>query len=564
MPGRRFETRLGLRLAAVAFLVVLGSGCHSDLAGQRTEDRRAEAQKLDVMARDLLGRVQGLEIVRRSLLWDSLTMGEPARMEALLPITAEHVSRKRLFELRRLENSSRLAPEKRRALRYLRAHLTWLYVLRGAARRSDRIVQTAVGASIKLDPNQPPIRLVDLRAVVTGTERAARPKILARGAPTLRRLDRQVNAYHHDLRQQAARLGTTPFELHEELEERDTRQLLAAAVAGNKRSDKLFRFAWRSMVPEDRPTRLSDLRFFEEGGEHLSTLSERQLMPALEHLLDGLGLQLRSTSRQAVRVSQNGAVSTVVAIHPPNDVRLLHRPESGLMSYTRLFEAAGRAICRARNREQHWVFQALGPQLGARAFGYLLGLVWLERDWWGRYRGLENGPRLGDAQLDDLIRTRIFVALVRLRVQGVVVPILRVVLRGGPGRTYEGVWPGPRKGTPSAPRIFSRLMDWQLGLQLSADERLSYVEELDLPLEEELDLRAYTLAHMLLELMREKHGARWFNKPEVGKLLVSKLCARGSRPTMRELVAEFDFERPELDMDAPWRNLQAAWEALHE
>jgi hypothetical protein len=507
----------------------------------------------------------GLEIVRRSLLWDSLTLAEPARMEALMPITAGHVNRERIFELRRLENSAHLEPGRRRALRYLRVHLSRLYLLRGAARASDRIVDAVAGASITIAPGSPPIRFVDLHAVSTGAARAERPRILARALPALGRLDRLLNAYHHDLRQQAARLGTTPFALHEELEERDTRRLLAAVVAGNRRSDALFRFAWRSMVSTEPPaTRLADLRFIEEGGAHQSTLSEQRLMPALELLLDRLGLQLRAAGEQAVRVSQNGVVPTVLAIHPPRDVRLLYRPESGLSAHVDLFEAAGRAICLARCRERDWAYRSLGPHLGGRALGYLLGLVWLERDFWGRYRAMGNRPRLEEAQVEDLIRTRIFAALVRLRVQGVVVPIMRVVFRGGPSRTYEGVWPGPGKGTPSVPRIFSRLMEWQLGLRLSADESLGYVDELDLPLQEELDVRAYTLAHMLLELMREQHGARWFDKPEVGRLLVDRLCARGSRPTVRELVAGFDLERKELDMDAPWRNLQAAWEALHE
>jgi hypothetical protein len=414
---------------------------------------------------------------------------------------------------------------------------------------------------VRIPEVEQPVRFADLSALVAGTQqRDLRGRLQGRRVPLLKQLDRLLHGIHQRIRDDARRLGVNAFEIAEQREERDTRSLLSAAAARNTKSAELFRFVWQSvaapLATRDAPLRVSDLAFIREGGTHLAVLLERPPFAALERALQDLGLELRGTDGEQIRVSDTGLVTACLPVRPPGDVRLLHRPEGGLWAQVQLLEAAGRAICLARGDAPQ--LGADAPHLGARALGHLLGLVGLEPGWWRRYGSLP-GPPLSKERIQDLVRARILVGLLRLRVQAVVVPILRAAAEGGPSRTYEGVWSGGTQGTLGA--LFARLMEAQIGIVLGPDDALTYVDELGL-LQPSFDLRAYALAHMLLELVRREHGAEWFTRAEVGDRLVKGLCQRRSA-TPAKLVARFGLERPDVDLDAPWDTFTAAWEQLH-
>jgi hypothetical protein len=253
-------------------------------------------------------------------------------------------------------------------------------------------------------------------------------------------------------------------------------------------------------------------------------------------------------------------------VAPPGDVRLAYQPNSGLQDYVELFEAAGRAICWSSiDKSRSWESRNLGPRLGPRALGYLLGLVWLEPRWWqvfGALRGEEERPGISGPtpeQIDDLLRTQLLASLLRLRVEGLVLPAVRAELQGAPSRVTEAVW--GRQGAATAARDqFALLMRAWVGIDLTREQRLGYVDHLN-PLLEPFDLRAYALAHQLQEQLRREQGEAWFERPAVGRRLLQGLCGPGSGSTDRQLVRRVGLR--ELDLDAPWRNLAVRWKALH-
>lgn len=550
----------GARLLVLLLAAAAGCRCPDDRQGVSRGEQQAEARRLSNAAAALEHRLDGLELVRRVLLWYSLTGREPGRMEALLPGMAGQITFNDLFALRRLENSPETDARDRMPLRRLRNHVTGLVLERSAGALLDRWLPV-INEAVHVPGSERPVRGGDLLAMVTGEPRwQRRQEIQARRVPLLRRLDALLASWHLRLRQEAKRLDVSCFDLAEEREERDTRSLLLAAETENRRQGERFRRALHALVapaaPAGRPATLADLRFVLQGGTHQPSLNERLLVPALELALRGLGLALRDGRGRPMTVSPNGLITTALAVDPPDDERIAIQPASGLQDHIRLFEAGGHAVCLAATRGRSWITRRLGPQLGARTMGHLLGLLWLEPGWWTLYRELKGDGAPSEEQVRDLLRSAIFAGLVRLRLGAVVAPILRVALQGGPARAYEGVCREQAVGPTS--RLFGRLVRPRLGLELTLDEELGYVDELS-PLEPPFDLRAYALAHQLWQSLRQRHGPSWFENSSLGERLVSALCGGGPMGP-EELATRVELER--LDLTAPWRGLVESLDRL--
>lgn len=394
-------------------------------------------------------------------------------------------------------------------------------------------------------------------------DRAQRQRLQEFRAPALRRLEQLQRQQYALARQESRRLGLSLFKLMEGASEQETPQLLHRATALVSETKQLFSYTWNPLVKaankEGGPLRFGDLHYLHAGAGLQNSLAEARLLPSLELLLGQMDLELTAARAE-------GLASSCVPVSS-TDVRVAYRSNQGLLAYVQLFEAAGEAICRTEGGELPWAFQAIGPQLGAQTLKYLLGLVWLEQEWWRAFnKQLAAGDRLTDDQIGDLVHTRIRQALLRIRIQGVIVPAVRVVLEGGPPAAYAKVWSGEVPGTPAG--LFARLVQRQLGLKLRASDSLVYVDELTAPNEMQglgrpFDLRAYVLAYMALERVRKRFGERWFAQRAAGRYLVEKLCTRGSSATALDLARNLGT-KDGLDYKAPARVLQGSWSTLQQ
>jgi hypothetical protein len=249
-----------------------------------------------------------------------------------------------------------------------------------------------------------------------------------------------------------------------------------------------------------------------------------------------------------------------VPVDPPRDVRLAVKVADGLWQHVRLFEAAGEAVCHGANREPLWELRNLGLPTGARVLGHLLGLVWLESGWWRTYGELTGkSQRPGPTEVQTLRGARVLIGLLRLRIQGVVMPVVRAALAGRAlGGSGSEVSADQRP--PAVPEIFAGLIRGQLGLQLDAGWDLAYLDQLELaPLVRPFDLQSYVLAHMLLERLRRTFGDDWFKESATGPGLLKTLCSAGTGPTAQQLAVRLGFEEG-LDFGAPLRTFKKAWE----
>jgi hypothetical protein len=544
-------------MRSVALLIAISvmlAGCHDDRRRQTPPDRRQRQQAWRRNARALAEQAERLVTLRRLLRWYEVTQGEPNRLALLLPPISTLVPHGQLLELRLLENSTAVSDIERRGLRLLRAELQQLRLLQPQVDLIERFSEISL-RPLPVPQLPVPIDFHALSGAIAGaSQRAERQAIHRAALPTLRQLDDLLR--RRQQRMVAARSEVEPglYAVLEERSARDTPTLLAKASEAVRATAGLYlRLPRTAAAGGDRaPLTYTDLIQLQGGGQR-SQLPDTEAAPALQELLRDLGLQL-GHGEERIRVGV-GRTSACVPVHPPFDVRLARREHSGLAAMVEFFEAAGRCVCEVHCPQTlPWERRALGPAIGARALGHVLGLVWLERPW------LELRPqRLSDDVVVDLVQRRILHELLRLRVEGRVMPAVRALIADAPAAARRA-W----SATASEPAaLFAELMGRELGLRLSPEEALGYLYELDLEERDGdggLDLRALVLGHLVLEQLRKDLGPRWFTQRDAGRRLIGGLCQAGSTATAEELARP--FRRDGLDYTTPARTLAAAWRSV--
>jgi hypothetical protein len=555
------------RALALLSLFITLAGCHDDRRGVRLSDHQRLWRGWQGRADELGRRAADLDRAWQLQRWRTLARAAPGRSEALLARTTAWITRERLLQLRRLENSPPLAAPARRRIRALRDHLLLLEIERAGARELDRYAKT-LSSTIAVDDR--PVRVAELGPLIASTfDRGRRRSMQRLREKALRRLDRAVRHHYRESRAAAKERGTSLFQLLERRDQRDTRRLLRRAAGLVDDTEGLFSLLWDPLIASvagGERVALSDLAFIRQGATHQSHLAEERLVPAVVRLLELTGLT-SPEGQVGFRIrppSARGLSTACVVVDAPMDVRVVTRPGAGLRAHVQLFEAAGRAACHLRLDRAPEELGVTGPALGPRALGHLLGLVWLERGWWKRYAQLERPIDLRAVEVRGLVRLRILADLLRLRLQGLAIPLVRVVLEGGPPSTYAGIW---RQGAqvPPAALFASGLSRAGLKLSLEPTESLTVVHELGSfdrleGARHHFDLRAYVLAQMLLSHLRQRFGSEWFARRSVGPYLLKGLCSDlGTTATADELARRFGFEKG-LDFEAPRRNLSGVFE----
>jgi hypothetical protein len=540
-------------LALLLALSVLAS-CHDDRRSQTISERQQRRKGWSGEAQALTDEAERLVTLRQLLRWDELTSEEPSRLAPLLGPMPTRVTRDQLIALRLLENSP--VPDiERRGLRHLRVELQALLLLQPQVDLIDRYAEIS-RSPMELPHLSAPVDLRTLRAVIAATpQRAQRQAIQRAAAPTLLQLDDLMRQRQRRTAAARAEFEPTLFSILETRGERHTPTLLARAGDAVHATADLYRKVSRRWITATAgdPAQLvyTDLLQVRAGGEHQGLLPAGERESALRDLLRFLGLSLERGAEK-IRTSAGGT-STCVSVHP-FDLRLVRSRHGGLAETVELFEAAGRCVCALHvPTSLPWELRTLGPAIGPRVLGHVLGLVWLESAW------LELRPRLSHEVVVDLVQLRILHELLRLRIDGRVMPAIRALIADAPPDVRRA-WGSPTRD-PAA--LFGELMQRELGARLGREEALGYLYELDL--EEQwgdggLDLRALALAHLVLERLHEAHGARWFTQHDAGRRLISGLCQPGPAATVEELSQIFG--RDSLDYTAPARTLDAAWRSV--
>ena len=513
-------------------------GCEStSLPGarvQRQRQRQLQVEAIRVKAHQLY---LALEQRRRQRLSGAPQTASPS---------IRWITRDQLVQVRLLEHSPLSTDTLRRTLRHLRLMLTAQALERpGVQQRLAHLLYRR-----KVPVSGQIIRLQQLLPLALGT---GLPRVSSQLTAALDELDRALVRRQRVRRRAADELGFSLHQLLQQQQEQKTAELLGELHNSVMRTDRLFATVWRRLeLPGARPISAARLLQLENGGVHAAALPASQQQPALLQLLRGLGLKLETRQGRPIRVI-SGARSAAL-FDGPDELLLVRGAGRGLRRYTELFEAAGEAICLGAVSGSRWEQAALGPRLGARVMGHLLGLVWLEPRWWKIHRAMlvQSGPTAPDAAhpglqlaLAGLLRLRLGSALLQTRLSQ-----NDYSISVGPRPVAaRGAWPTPR---PSVV-LDQALRRLQIPLA-PGDQRLLLLR---LPLwgDAVTDLRALILAHMLAGRLRKQHGPGWFASPRLGPRLLQQLCAPGSIGP-RALTQRLGIGG--LDHDAVQRNLTRA------
>lgn len=543
----------GSPLRFLLALAVLSAGaCHDDRAGVRSADIKAGKRRWSEQAELQVGRLAGREALRRLLRWYGLVGGERSRIQALLVGTVDVTSNSDLFRMRRLRGSPGLDDARRRQLRRVISRLMRDRALQPAAGVLDRIADLRHRQPIDVPGREGRLRMPELaRLVAATTARKQRLALRARRHATLTQLDRLTRRAVREARQGARGLGLELQRLYDREAERDSAAQLTHAAKLVQQLRRFERAVWRPVATSvaGKPGRASmgDIYFIRAGATMQGQLPSEAALPAVHRLLDRLGLSLRGEGGVSV-LCEPGLRTRCVAVSPAEDIRLSHGLSDGVWSLLRLLEEAGRCACATRAGDEAWSDRTLGPRLGGRALGHVLGLVLLERTWLEQH--LRGAGRDADPEvIDDLVRFRVLAMVLRLHIDGVARPLVHAVARGAPASGHAQVYSGEIPGAPAA--LFARVMQQQLGVGLNPRESLEYIAgrgPLDPPA---LDLRALAAAHMALERLRDTWGASWFEAPDAGKWLAATLCTQPGGGSPARLARSLGAEA--LDMQAPVR-----------
>lgn len=568
-------------VALLATLTLLGA-CQPDHQavgpGWRKTQRSADlklAQGLGKTARRIhrLTQRDALDLLvnRRTGRWTRLWQG-----------TRPVVLPRHLRQLQRLEVDPELADAERRKVRYLRLYLAFLGQTQQTAQDRDLLEWRAMSEPWVHEGRVRARGLMDLRPLLIAADgRPERNAMQVAQAEALGEVQALIEEHDQAVQKALAVLRLRPYDLAEDRAERHSPSLLRLAKRALAADAQLFAQIWKAMVlpevPAGQKVTLTDLYFLKNGALLRHMLPEDVLLAALARLERGLGFDgggEGAAGSDAGAASSNlprlrpGHISGLVAPDPPRDVRLVHGLQPGLDDAVRLFELAGQGICRRSvGAEVPWELRILGPPAGEKALGYLLGLVWLDPAWWG---ALAEGEvlRLSAEQVQDLLRYRVLSAALRLRIHGVVMPVLRIVRQGGPERDFAAVWDRHKEWIqdPKTQQTGLNLTTLFLGLlRRYVDDGVRiggaplWVFELP-PLQQHLDLQAWILAFHLQQHLHKTYGARWFDAPAAGRYLVKTLCA-GGRSGPAETLARGAGLFP-LDESLPATLLGQAWQAV--
>src|SRR5207245_4639752 len=103
--------------------------------------------------------------------------------------------------------------------------------------------------------------------------------------------------------------------------------------------------------------------------------------------------------------------------------------------------------------------------------------------------------------------------------------IYEAVLHGGDPAAWRDVWKGETKDLQE---VYRSLFEEAYGFTLTKEDALRYRTDVDDFFYAADYTRAYVMADLMQEAARERFGAAWYEKPEVGKWLRETYWAEGT------------------------------------
>jgi len=294
-------------------------------------------------------------------------------------------------------------------------------------------------------------------------------------------------------------------------------------------------------IPVDK-LRRADLGRLRKAPRFEKFFPKELMLPAFSYFLGGIGLDLKGAGGAAIRIDDaphplKEPRAACYNLRVPDDVRVTVKPTGGIDDFATFFHEGGHAEHFANTTTKIWELQQLGSNAATEAWGELFAYSWDDPVWLRRYRKLvEQHNRehhtsfatMSDGDIRELVRLRVFNGLYFVRrYAGAKLPYEIALHTGEKGDLQE---------------LYRKLFERAYGLPLSAEDALRFRTDVDDTFCAADYPRAFALANLMHESLREKYGEDWYGKKEVGAFLKT-LFAGGQKLQPDELARAFGKQR---------------------
>lgn len=517
---------------------------------------------------------RGLEIIRRQvdahihlselLGWHTRTRGEKPMQKVLFVGKEQLVSRRTLAFINHCL-PKQTDPQDRKAAEFLRDYLAMAYIERQTAAESDSLAAAEIGAAVTLSFQKGPVGYSDLPVLLS---REKDPKRRTEISEALSKVQRTVlNPLHMKKLMRAQELAqwmgySSYVALSEQARRVDLPALLRQGSDFMQKSEPIYQSLLGEVAKENgvlpgKLRRADHARIF-RAAQVERHLPEVLMVPAFRHFLRGIGLDMKTATGADILVDdemhpKKNPRAACFPLDPPTDVRITVKPVGGLVSWTTFFHEGGHALHFAWVTTPRPEFKQLGSYGFTEAVAELFARVWEEPAWLERYatfaREVSGGkhadllpkgarvrgvPALTKPLMAYVIRNRLAYNLYLARRYGWAKLIYETVLQGGPEAYLKGIYAGQ---TSNRKALYRELFGKAYGYPLDEADAEQYLADVDAFFYAADYARAFLLADLLHEVLREKFGAAWFTNPQVGAFLKG-LFAHGNRDGAEEVARQ--------------------------
>jgi hypothetical protein len=500
---------------------------------------------------ELRREAQALLLVQGVLSWYTRTVGEPS-------IGAEtYVGHERLFSKESIATVDaalrKLSPspdcEECRALKFLKSHLAVEYLGQHTAHFDDEAENAELTATVKLPWLAAPVPYKQSEILANEENDAGRRAVIesARAQVWKTTLNPILERKEAEVQRLARELG---YRSYVELSEESRLVELAPLVEEGKRVlestesvyDKLLaEVAQKELHLSVEKMRRADLGRLRKAPRFEKFLPKELLLPAFAYFLSGIGLDMKTVNGAAILIDDaphplKEPRAACYNLRVPDDIRITVKPTGGVDDFATFFHEGGHALHFANTRTRVWEFQQLGSYAGTEAFGELFAYSWDDPVWLRRYRQLVEQynkehhtaiPRMSDADIRELSRLRVFNGLFFVRRYAAAKLPYEIALHTGQKDLQD---------------LYRRLFERAYGFPLTPEDALRFRTDVDDTFYSADYTRAFALANLMHEALREKYGEDWYGKKEVGAFL-KPLFAEGQRLLPDEVARAFGKER---------------------
>ena len=246
------------------------------------------------------------------------------------------------------------------------------------------------------------------------------------------------------------------------------------------------------------------------------------MIGALKKTLLGMGFDVDKQGNLQMHtkaLEKKNPRAVCFAIRAPEDVRISIKPQGGKDDYSALFHEMGHAEHFANSKTPIWEFQQLGSNAVTEGYAYLFeGLV--ENPIW-----LKENTTLSDKERRKYLRHAVFSNLYMMR-RYMSKVIFEVKLH---------------QGDEDPQKLYQTLMSKGYGFNLTEEESLRYLSDVD-PLLYSADYaQAFFLQAMLEKTLTKKFGKKWWTKKQAGDFLKG-LYAQGNSLSGQELAVLLGYD----------------------